>query len=625
MRCQIIGILVLLTTFAAAQVNITDTAYQLPFIEVSTTRLNTFLPGIKTEKIDSAIIQQRQSSSIATLLSEHTNVLVRSYGTGGLATLSMRGTLTTQSGVFWNGFNLNQPNMGMTDLSLIPVTYFNGIDIQSGGGGAVAGNGLIGGQLLLHNTKHFNSPLHAMLSLGVGSFGESSTSLRLQAGNKKVSWITAFNATLDQNRFPYRNLSGQKVTLDHAVCKGVGGLNQLDIILSSRSFLSAGLWLQTSKRQIPATLVMATNDQEQKDESMRSTLQYSYLTPKQRFQVRTAFFIETLHFSSPVALIDAFYRLQNTSVESEYNRYIGNLTLNGGVSSRLLRARVPYYSKRNEEQKGAGVFVSALYHWAGKKWNTAINLRQEFEEGYKVPLCPAFSLEGKLNNRLISRINLSRNFRVPTMNDRFWEPGGNPDLKPESGWNQEMGLTYQLPMNEKKALQLSVNAYNMLITNLIQWVNISTTVWSPQNVNKVWSRGLESSLQLLHDGVKVKTSLKASYAYSPSTIIRSVKSDQQLIYIPLHRGQVHADIQFATYSAYIHCIFTGKRFTTQDNSDELPGYALINASLQKSFHLHETRFFLRIELRNLMNTKYQVMKYYPEPGFSFMTQVNINF
>jgi iron complex outermembrane receptor protein len=626
MRCPITGILLLLTTIAAAQVNHTDTTYQLPVIEISTTRLNTFLPGIKTDKIDTALIQQRQSSSIATLLSEHTNVLVRSYGTGGLATLSMRGTLTTQSGVFWNGINLNQPNMGMTDLSIIPVAYFNGIEIQSGGGSAVGGNGLIGGQLLLNNSKPFNNPLSAMYSAGMGSFGEANTSVRVQAGNKRVAWMTAINGFVDKNRFSYKNLNGQTETLSHAVCKGIGGLNQLDVFLSPKSFLSAGIWLQSNHRQIPATMVMATNDQVQTDESIRSTLQYSYVTPIQHYQARIAFFHETLHFSSPMALIDALYKLQTINLESEYKRTFGHLTINGGLSSRFQRAKVPYYASSVEAQKGAGVFISGLYQWAGAKWITALNIRQEFEEGYKIPLCPSLSLEGKLSANLAARFNVSRNFRVPTMNDKFWEPGGNPDLEPESGWNQEMGLTYHVPLQSKKvSLQFDLNAYSMLINNLIQWVNVSTTVWSPQNVNKVWSRGIESSLIVKRQLRKASASVKMLYTYSPSTLIKTGKSDPQLIYIPLHRAQAHAELKYKTYSADIHCVVTGKRYINQDNTDELLRYTLLNASIQKSFQYHKTRFSLQLEIRNLLNVKYQVMKYYPEPGLSFMTQVNINF
>ena len=32
--------------------------------------------------------------------------------------------------------------------------------------------------------------------------------------------------------------------------------------------------------------------------------------------------------------------------------------------------------------------------------------------------------------------------RMPTLNDRFWRPGGDPDLRPERGWNADAGLAW---------------------------------------------------------------------------------------------------------------------------------------------------------------------------------------
>ena len=43
------------------------------------------------------------------------------------------------------------------------------------------------------------------------------------------------------------------------------------------------------------------------------------------------------------------------------------------------------------------------------------------------------------------KANISRNSKIPSMNDMFWFPGGNPDLKNEYAFIYE--LTYE--MNQK--------------------------------------------------------------------------------------------------------------------------------------------------------------------------------
>ena len=40
------------------------------------------------------------------------------------------------------------------------------------------------------------------------------------------------------------------------------------------------------------------------------------------------------------------------------------------------------------------------------------------------------------------KANISRNSKIPTMNDMFWVPGGNPDLKNEYAFIYE--LTYEM-------------------------------------------------------------------------------------------------------------------------------------------------------------------------------------
>ena len=63
--------------------------------------------------------QVRQGASLAMLLNEQTSITIKSNGPSGTSTMSMRGTNSSQSGVFWNGINIQQPNLAMTDLSRI--------------------------------------------------------------------------------------------------------------------------------------------------------------------------------------------------------------------------------------------------------------------------------------------------------------------------------------------------------------------------------------------------------------------------------------------------------------------------------------------------------------------------
>jgi len=625
MHRQLTWILILLAMACQGQSMLPDTALRLPGIEISASRTAAFLPGNKTEPVDTLLLRMRPSASVSAILAEHSKALVRSYGTGGLATLSLRGTLSTQSGVLWNGFNLNQPNMGMADLSLIPANFFDRIEIQSGGSGSLAGNGMIGGHLNLSTITAFESGPEISCSAGLGSFGESHASMRLKFGSKRFTSSTSLGRFVDKNKFPYRDLSGNRKILDHAIGRGLGLLNQSELKLGRYCSLSSGAWFQNSDREIPPTIVMQTNDQQQLDQSLRFTVQYSFLTGNQRLQLRSAWFKESIHFTSPRALIDALYKLRTSAMEAEYRRILGRFTVNGGGTFSLIRADVPYYASGDQRQRGGAVFLSALYAHKSQPFRAALNLRKEWAESYRIPVCPSLSMEADLNKRWNAKLTLSRNFRIPTMNDRFWVPGGNPGLVPENSWNQEFNVSYSARDGQYPVRVLfEAGAYNMVVTNLIQWVNVNSTLWSPQNVSKVWSRGVETGTKLTMEGKRIRSRLHVNYYYAPATLSgSSLYNDKQLIYIPLHRFSVLADCSYHTYTVLMSCSSNGKRYVNQDNSDDLPWYTLFNLSLQKASRFKKTMLLVQLELNNLFNAEYQVVKYYPEPGRSIKVNVQI--
>ena len=136
MSGRVVLILLLLSFVLKLSAQHLDSIQSIKGVEITADKISSYTAGLKIERIDSTVLSIRQGISLATLLSEHTPVFLRSYGPGGISTLSLRGTNTSQSGVFWNGINLNQPNMGMTDLSRISTFEFSDISLQSGGAGS---------------------------------------------------------------------------------------------------------------------------------------------------------------------------------------------------------------------------------------------------------------------------------------------------------------------------------------------------------------------------------------------------------------------------------------------------------------------------------------------------------
>lgn len=608
---------------------LSDSALSLNPVEIKAEKISVFTTGLKIDKIDETTLFIRQGTSLAALLAEQSPITLRSYGPGGISTLTMRGTNSSQSGVFWNGINLQQPNMGMTDLSRISTFDFSDISIQSGGASALLGSGVIGGSLHLANTMKFASPLKCAVLSDVSSIGNYTGGLKASAGNSRLAYTGSLSADWNKNNFRYDNLSGQRERLEHALVKSVSTIHQLEYIINPRQRITSGFWYQSTARQIPPSLTMAGSDQQQADDAIRSTLQWTYSGTKQMITVRTAFIKETEHFQSVSSSIDALYQLNTLQADMEYKRSLSNLfTFGSGITGRMINADVSYYNRNVSQPEGAA-WLALVYTTQGRKITAAFNLRQDFSKGYKIPVCPAINTSFSLSKTITANFNVSGNFRVPTLNDKYWIPGGNPDIKPEASWNMEAGFEFKMHTGDLLQSKINVTAYNLLIDNMIQWVPVSAALWSPLNVQKVWSRGIEVTSLSNWKYAGFSGYFRFGYIYSPSTYKESVQAQsniigKQLIYIPLHKVQETFYIAKDAFYTLFSFSLSGKRYVQSDNAMWLPSYTLFDFYFGTMLPVKKLNIRLQAAIRNVLNVEYQSVQYYPEPGRTFSISVLIS-
>ena len=606
-----------------------DSIQWITGVEIKADKISSFSAGLKIEKIDSTALAIRQGASLATLLSEQSSVFLRSYSPGGVSTLSVRGTSSSQSAALWNGINLTQPNMGMTDLSRISTFEFSDISLQSGGASALLGSGVIGGSLSLSNAMKFSTPVHSSLLMSGSGIGRITGGLKVAGGNSHLAYSGSLVSEWNPNDFQYADFYGNKKHLKHALVKSISTIHQAAYILNQKQKLTAGFWYQATDREIPPTMTMTSSDQKQWDQALRSSLQWIYTGNKQSFIVRAALVDEKEHYQSENLLIDAFYHLNTFQTEFEYKRYINkHFTLGAGTSGRVIRADVPYYNGIEFQQEGS-VWTALAYSHSETGLKSVLNLRQDFSEGFKIPFCPSFTLELPVSKQISTNFGISRNFRVPTMNDRYWIPGGNPDLLPENSWNIQAGGAYKYQSGENIKSRIAIDIYSLFIDNLIQWVPGDAGIWSPQNVQKVWSRGVEVSSKTDFQMYGFNGYFRFGYNYTPSTFTENTPNgsdvqNKQLIYIPLHKVVETFYAGKGKYYTMFSYSLTGKRYVQSDNEKSLPAYSLLDFYAGTTFKTAKSGFRLQAEVKNLMNKSYQSVLYYPEPGISFSLNLLIS-
>ena len=235
------------------------------------------------------------------------------------------------------------------------------------------------------------------------------------------------------------------------------------------------------------------------------------------------------------------------------------------------------------------------------------------------------------------RANLSKTYNLPSLNDLYWANLGNPNLQPESGWTEEIGLEYKTNLKSQTSnLKSSLTLYNMNIDNWIQWTP-SGAVFTPKNFKKVWARGFEWSAYADYKNENWNLSAQIGYQLTLSTnqgnTVDSAILGKQLIYTP--RNALNANIRLIYKNMFCSYRqgYTGTSFYQTDNSKFINPNTIADIQTGIEFNIvhhtfdttHPTILKFTAAINNLFNQTYQIIEYTPMPGRNLHLNISIGF
>lgn len=600
-----------------------DTIKALSEVVITGKRFERFSAGLQSQTV--VIESQRQFPGI--LLSEFlagsTNIFIKSYGAGGLASISMRGTAPQHTAIYWNGFNINPPNIQMADASLLPLFLFNRIDLVSGGGGALFGNGAIGGSILLNSQNGANRQ-KLRLALSAGQYGDKLVAARANYSLSSFSFSTSVWFSKSRNDFKYVNTTKHNLPverLSNADATQFGLLQEAHWKIRNNQHLKAGLWVQEREAGVPPAMTMSKSYARQLDRLVRTYAQWTLERSKTHYSFKSGYTHDFLNYTDSLISLDSKIRAGSWTTEADVTVQLASKTqLIAGSSFQWLHAKTGNYSDFLNPTRTA-IFLLASQEFPKLKWMMTAGARKEFTSDFgNVP--PALSLgwKGKLGAAFTGRANASTNYRIPTLNDRYWQPGGNPDLKPESGWNAEAGIDYQLIAN-KMQFAFSNTIFTSKIKNWIIWLPSAHGYWSPENASRVLTLGYETQVDLDYQATAVIHKTTLSYSHTRSLYgvgsYSEIQNAPQLIYTPAHQASIMYSAQIGKWMlVYTHKL-TGSRFTDKVNSNKLPAFHTADVNLARTFKIADIELILSASVKNLTNHTYQVIEYRVMPGRTF--------
>ncbi len=612
-----------------------DSAQMLKPVTVTQSRLRDHLIAPYSLPIDSAMLSTASNGSLTDLLRKQGLGHLRSYGQGGPALPSFRGTGSSHTAVLWNGISLVSPLSGQLDLSLLPVALFDDATIQTGGSASLAGNGAIGANIHLNNNVDFGQGLRATASSHHGSFSQHYHAVGFRVSNQKLGISTKAFHDRSGNDYPYTNRSVYPPKIQrraHAAFERHGLLQQFHLQTQDAGIFSLKFWYQKSFAETPnPTSIPTASETTQDDVFYRAVAAWSISRAQWDLNYQTAFVRQELDYADPAT--DLFS-------SAVYNSSIHNLEANFNISNHsLLTTGIHYTWEEGVADDFGGsspvrnrvALFSAYKIRTPNNWTFSLSAREEIADGKPMPLAPALSGRYDVSRKLNVFTNLSRNYRIPTFNDLYWKgvgTRGNPDLKTETSLSAESGMSYTAPTWTLKGVLFSNH-----VDNWILWNPEIGQVWMPRNVKKVWSRGGESQFSIRANVASIMIRTTLTYSFSRSTNVDVYETGnpneigKQLLLTPMHEGGLTLKADWERFALRVVNSYTGKQFNDSDNSP----YAVVDANnitnvwLSKSFERENIRLRFTAEVNNVFDTEYVGRPGYPLPGRNFKAGVHVQF
>ena len=192
-----------------------------------------------------------------------------------------------------------------------------------------------------------------------------------------------------------------------------------------------------------------------------------------------------------------------------------------------------------------------------------------------------------------------------TLNDLYFQPGGNPDLQPEHGFTYDGGVSFAFAKEGRYAVHGEATWFDSYIDDWILWIPLGgkQDFWTPKNLKKVHAYGVE---------------LKAGF---DRTWNRDESIGKQLVYVPEFSASVTARLAWKSWRLLYKWCWYSERFTMSSNdytiSGYVPPYLMSDMSVEKLFAVPWADFSVKIAVKNLFNEEYLSVLARPMPRLNF--------
>lgn len=660
---------------------ITDSLFHIGEIEiVSDSHFSKEEAGFSVLRVDSSAIRHKIFMDMSDLLSENSSIYIKDYGRGALSTASFRGTSPSHTQLTWNGMTINSPMLGMVDFALVPVFIMDEIEITASGGSVPRAGGALGGLVSVKNSPDFSRKFSGRYYQSAGSFRTFDEMASINLAGSILQSGTKVYHSFSGNNYEFENrmvieMDPETGELFHPMTENrqadyakAGVMQEFYYRPGQSSMVSLRAWYQDAGRSIPTVVSSELYDaalqrtNRQTDRSLRAVAEYSFFSEKTDLEIRSGIVSQAIRYrlTNLISGLDPISVVNSHSGIFSWNNHAGvgftpsdklSIRFNGSLQKHRIHtldstSMDGYTGSRIEFSLFSGAYLQPLH-----SLQLSLQLRQTMVTGQQVPLVfsAGFNFRPETSGNLVFKGSFTRNAHVPSLNDLYWQPGGNPDLLPEKGGTTEFGARYDIKRSGLSA-DFGMTAFYSNITDWIIWLPGFKGYWQPLNIARVRAHGLETDFSFSHGWKELLYKLDGTISitrtrnFGDPLFQGDGSYGKQLPFIPVVSGNLLAVVSYRKYYIRYQYNGLGERYLLsssvaglEDDTPSLLGYDKSNGgqilyphhlnsmSLGRSFNVRTFSITTELRVNNLFNETYRNILQRMMPGRHYLFMINLEF
>jgi len=630
------------------------------------------------QQISAQQIKQLPTLQLSDALKYMSGVVVRDYGgTGGMKTVCVRGLGSQHTGVAYDDIALTDCQTGQIDLGKLSLENVASIALVVGLDDKIFVPARLFSYSSLLKINTINTipekPFGFRIGGTIGMYGlyELQAGITHKVRSKKRDdrlffWSLSADAMRSKGDYPYTlHYGGVNDSVSHEIRKNAetrtlntefNAVWQID----RTQRLNVKLYYYNSARELPSATIFYNSVSRQKlwnQNAFGQVHYHKYFNDRWAYQANAKFNYDYTRYLDPDYL-NAEGFLDNRYHQHE--SYLSNTVLFTPIREKDSLKRVKqlqfalaedvFYQqmKANSlEYAHPGRFTSLTSLSAlleGHRWKLNANLLLTYVNNIIIEnpdiqdythLSPAIGGSVDLAKTLYLRMFYKNIFRMPTFNDLYYREVGNVNLNPEKThqWNLGFVLKEAHLAAGRVTVSTTLDGYfNIVKDKIVAFPSHNLFSWTMLNYGKVYVAGAELNTfwqYRITNRYILRLNGNVTYQYAVDRTDPEGKTfNHQIPYTPLWSGSASLSLQTPWITVTYSLIGCDKRYALPQNipANEVAGYVDQSVTLSHDLNFRNaSTLSLKLELLNIANEQYEIIRNYPMQGFGLRFKVVYGF